>query len=202
MYFTTGHRLFLACRIMERCLARIVKDAVPRYQTMKGKRVERVWGWDCHGLPAERYTEKKLGIHSREEVLEYGIEKYIVACRETWFKPVANGKTSSIGLVAGSTLRVLTKPWTKNTWKVFGGRLKNCTKRGKIYEGEKVLMYCTLDATPLSKAEVTMDAGAYQDVTDPSVYVKFKLERSAIAVVYCSLGRRHLGHCQLILLWL
>ena len=63
-------------------LSSIVKDAIPRYQTMKGKRVERVWGWDCHGLPAERYTEKKLGIKSREEVIEYGIEKYIVACRE------------------------------------------------------------------------------------------------------------------------
>ena len=55
-----------------------------------------------------------------------------------------------------------------------GGHLKTLYEKGKIYEGEKVLMYCTLDATPLSKAEVTMDAGAYQDVTDPSVYVKFK----------------------------
>ncbi|MBP7834911.1 class I tRNA ligase family protein, partial [Candidatus Saccharibacteria bacterium] len=62
-------------------LVSIIKDAVPRYQTMKGKRVERVWGWDTHGLPAERYTEKKLGINSREEVLVYGIEKYILACR-------------------------------------------------------------------------------------------------------------------------
>ena len=55
-------------------LSSIVKDVVPRYQTMKGKRVERVWGWDAHGLPAERYTEKKLGIHSRQEVLDYGLE--------------------------------------------------------------------------------------------------------------------------------
>ena len=63
-------------------LSSITKDAVPRYWTMRGKRVERVWGWDCHGLPAERFTEKKLGIHSRQEVIEYGIEKYINATRE------------------------------------------------------------------------------------------------------------------------
>src|SRR3990170_8294187 len=63
-------------------LGSIAKDIIPRYQTMKGKRVERVWGWDAHGLPAERYTEKKLGIHSRQEVIEYGLEKYIVATRE------------------------------------------------------------------------------------------------------------------------
>ena len=63
-------------------LSSIVKDAVPRYQTMQGKRVERVWGWDCHGLPAETYTEKKLGIKGKQAVLEYGLENYIVACRE------------------------------------------------------------------------------------------------------------------------
>src|SRR5258708_38739319 len=63
-------------------LSSIVKDAVPRYQTMKGKRVERVWGWDCHGLPAETYTEKKLGIKGKQEVLDYGLENYINAVRD------------------------------------------------------------------------------------------------------------------------
>jgi isoleucyl-tRNA synthetase len=63
-------------------LSSIVKDAVPRYQTMQGKRVERVWGWDCHGLPAEVYTEKKLGLKGKQDVLDYGLEKYIVAARE------------------------------------------------------------------------------------------------------------------------
>ncbi|MCX6728021.1 MAG: isoleucine--tRNA ligase [Candidatus Saccharibacteria bacterium] len=156
-------------------LSSIVKDVVPRYQTMKGKRVERVWGWDCHGLPAERFTEKKLGIHSREEVLEYGIEKYIVACRENMVQTSSEWEDTvdRIGRWVDfkGAYKTMDKDYMESVWWAF----KELYEKGKIYEGEKVLMYCTLDATPLSKAEVTMDAGAYQDVTDPSVYVKFKL---------------------------
>ena len=157
-------------------LSSIVKDAIPRYQTMKGKRVERVWGWDCHGLPAERYTEKKLGIKSREEVIEYGIEKYIVACRENMVQTSSEWESTvdRIGRWVNfqGAYKTMDKSYMESVWWAF----KTLYEKGKIYEGEKVLMYCTLDATPLSKAEVTMDAGAYQDVTDPSVYVKFKLE--------------------------
>ena len=156
-------------------LSSIIKDVVPRYQTMKGKRVERVWGWDCHGLPAERFTEKKLGIHSREEVLEYGIEKYIVACRENMVQTSSEWEDTvdRIGrwVDFNGAYKTMDKDYMESVWWAF----KELYEKGKIYEGEKVLMYCTLDATPLSKAEVTMDAGAYQDVTDPSVYVKFKL---------------------------
>lgn len=154
-------------------LSSIVKDVVPRYQTMKGKRVERVWGWDCHGLPAERFTEKKLGIHSREEVLEYGIEKYILACRENMVQTSSEWEDTvdRIGRWVDfkGAYKTMDKDYMESVWWAF----KELYEKGKIYEGEKVLMYCTLDATPLSKAEVTMDAGAYQDVTDPSVYVKF-----------------------------
>ncbi len=157
-------------------LSSIVKDAVPRYQTMKGKRVERVWGWDCHGLPAERYTEKKLGIHSREEVLEYGIEKYIVACRNNMVQTSSEWEdvVDRVGRWVDfkGAYKTMDKEYMESVWWAF----KELYDKQKIYEGEKVLMYCTLDATPLSKAEVTMDAGAYQDVTDPSVYVKFKLK--------------------------
>lgn len=157
-------------------LSSIVKDAIPRYQTMKGKRVERVWGWDCHGLPAERYTEKKLGIHSREEVLEYGIEKYILACRANMVQ-TSNEWEDVVDRIGRwvdfkGAYKTMDKDYMESIWWAF----KTLYEKGKIFEGEKVLMYCTLDATPLSKAEVTMDAGAYQDVTDPSVYVKFKLE--------------------------
>lgn len=156
-------------------LSSIVKDVVPRYQTMKGKRVERVWGWDCHGLPAERYTEKKLGINSREEVINYGIEKYILACRENMVQTSSlwEDTVDRIGRWVDfkGAYKTMDKEYMESVWWAF----KNLYEKGKIYEGEKVLMYCTLDATPLSKAEVTMDAGAYQDVTDPSVYVKFKL---------------------------
>lgn len=157
-------------------LSSIVKDAVPRYQTMKGKRVERVWGWDCHGLPAERFTEKKLGIHSRQEVIEYGIEKYITATRENMIQTSSAWEdvVDRIGRWVDfkGAYKTMDKDYMESVWWAF----KELYEKGKIYEGEKVLMYCTLDGTPLSKAEVTMDAGAYQDVTDPSVYVKFKLK--------------------------
>ncbi len=156
-------------------LSSIVKDAVPRYQTMKGKRVERVWGWDCHGLPAERYTEKKLGIHSRQEVIEYGIEKYITATRENMIQTSSEWEdvVDRIGRWVDfkGAYKTMDKDYMESVWWAF----KELYEKGKIYEGEKVLMYCTLDGTPLSKAEVTMDAGAYQDVTDPSVYVKFEV---------------------------
>ena len=157
-------------------LSSIVKDAVPRYQTMKGKRVERVWGWDCHGLPAERFTEKKLGLKSREEVIDYGLKKYIIACRNNMVQTSSewNDVVDRIGrwVDMDNAYKTMDKNYMESVWWAF----KELYEKGKIYEGDKVLMYCTLDATPLSKAEVTMDAGAYQDVTDPSVYVKFKLD--------------------------
>lgn len=157
-------------------LSSIVKDAVPRYQTMKGKRVERVWGWDCHGLPAETFTEKKLGIKGKDEVLAYGLEKYIVATRENMTQTSAlwEDTIDRVGRWVDfkGAYKTMDNEYMESVWWAF----KKLYESGKIYEGEKVLMYCTQDATPLSKAEVTMDAGAYQDVTDPSVYVKFKLE--------------------------
>jgi isoleucyl-tRNA synthetase len=159
-------------------LSSIVKDAVPRYQTMKGKRVERVWGWDAHGLPAERYTEKKLNIHSRQEVLEYGIERYINATRENMLQTSSAWEdvVDRVGRWVDfkGAYKTMDKDYMESVWWAF----KTLYDKGKIYEGEKVLMYCTLDGTPLSKAEVTMDAGAYQDVTDPSVYVKFEIFNS------------------------
>ncbi len=159
-------------------LSSIVKDVVPRYQTMKGKRVERVWGWDCHGLPAERFTEKKLGIHSRQEVIEYGIEKYINATRENMIQTSSEWEdvVDRIGrwVEFKGAYKTMDKDYMESIWWAF----KTLYEKGKIYEGEKVLMYCILDGTPLSKAEVTMDSGAYQDVTDPSVYAKFKLAGS------------------------
>ena len=142
---------------------------------MKGKRVERVWGWDAHGLPAERYTEKKLGINSRQEVIEYGIENYITATRANMLETSSlwEDTIDRIGRWVDfkGAYKTMDKEYMESIWWAF----KTLYEKGKIYEGEKVLMYCTLDATPLSKAEVTMDAGAYQDVTDPSVYTKFKL---------------------------
>src|SRR5690606_3745742 len=118
----------------------------------------------------------KLGINSRQEVIEYGIEKYIIAARENMVQTSSlwEDTIDRIGRWVDfkGAYKTMDKDYMESVWWAF----KTLYEKGKIYEGEKVLMYCTLDATPLSKAEVTIDADAYQDVTDPSVYVKFKLE--------------------------
>ncbi|HUD05877.1 MAG TPA: isoleucine--tRNA ligase [Candidatus Saccharimonadales bacterium] len=156
-------------------LSSIVKDAMPRYWTMKGKRVERVWGWDCHGLPAEVFTEKKLGIKDKRDVYKIGLEKYINTCRANMVQ--TGGEWEEIIDRIGrwvdfkGAYRTMDKDYMESVWWAF----KKLYDEGKIYEGEKVLLYCTRDATPLSKAEVAMD-NSYQDSVDPSVYVKFKLK--------------------------
>ena len=158
-------------------LSGIVKDAIPRYQTMKGKRVERVWGWDTHGLPAENFVEKKLGITDRHEIgTKISLADYITTARESmiqtgnlWEETVAR---SGRWVDFKGAYKTMDKDYMESVWWAF----KQLYEKGKIYEGERVLMYDTKWATPLSKAEVTMDAGAYQVVTDPSVYVKFKLK--------------------------
>lgn len=157
-------------------LSSIIKDAVPRYQTMKGKRVERVWGWDTHGLPAENFIEKKLGITSRHEIGEkISLEEYITTARENMVSNAAlwEDVIDRVGRWVDfkGAYKTMDKEYMESVWWAF----KKLYEKGKIYEGEKVLMYDTNWATPLSKAEVTMDAGAYIEVTDPSVYVKFKL---------------------------
>ena len=176
-------------------LSSIVKDAVPRYWTMKGKRVERVWGWDCHGLPAENFVEKQMNITDRRQIVTssdqsapldkdgnplptISLETYINKARESM---VANSETwqgviDRIGRWVDfkGAYRTMDKDFMESVWWAF----KQLYEAGKIYEGEKVLMYDTKFATPVSKAEVTMDNDAYQTVTDPSVYVKFKLKDS------------------------
>lgn len=173
-------------------LSSIIKDVVPRYWTMQGKRVERVWGWDCHGLPAENFVEKQLGIVDRRQIVAHAddsapldkdgnalptisLETYITKARESM---VANSETwqgviDRIGRWVDfkGAYRTMDKNFMESVWWAF----KQLYEAGKIYEGEKVLMYDTKFATPVSKAEVTMDNDAYQTVTDPSVYVKFKL---------------------------
>ncbi|MBR3055956.1 class I tRNA ligase family protein [Candidatus Saccharibacteria bacterium] len=157
-------------------LSSIVKDAVPRYWTMNGYRVERRWGWDCHSLPAENFVEKQLGITDRRDIgTKWTLEDYIIKARESM---VANSETwrSTIDRVGrwvdfDNCYRTMNKDFMESVWWAF----KKLYEAGKIYEGRKVLMYDTKFATPVSKAEVTMDNDAYQTVTDPSAYVKFRL---------------------------
>ena len=173
-------------------LSSIVKDAVPRYWTMKGKRVERRWGWDCHGLPAENFVEKQIVTNSDQPapldkdgnpLPTISLEKYITKARESM---VANSETwqgviDRIGRWVDfkGAYRTMDKDFMESVWWAF----KQLYEAGKIYEGEKVLMYDTKFATPVSKAEVTMDNDAYQTVTDPSVYVKFKLVDSDYSIL-------------------
>ncbi len=157
-------------------LSSVVKDAIPRYQTMKGKRVERVWGWDCHGLPAENFVEKKLNITDRHEIgTRISLAEYITTARESMVQTSSlwEDTIDRIGRWVDfkGAYKTMDKDYMESVWWAF----KQLYEKGKIYEGERVLMYDTKWATPLSKAEVTMDAGAYVDVTDPSVYVKFKI---------------------------
>lgn len=156
-------------------LSSVVKDAVPRYWTMNGYHVERRWGWDCHGLPAENFVEKQLGITDRRDIgTKWSLEDYIIKARESM---VANSETwrGTIDRVGrwvdfDNCYRTMNKDFMESVWWAF----KKLYEAGKIYEGRKVLMYDTKFATPVSKAEVTMDNDAYQTVTDPSAYVKFK----------------------------
>ena len=182
-------------------LSSIVKDAVPRYWTMKGKRVERVWGWDTHGLPAENFVEKQLGIVDRRQIVTTAdapapldkdgnelptvtLEHYITKARESM---VANAATwedviDRVGRWVDfkGAYKTMDKDFMESVWWAF----KTLYEKGKIYEGEKVLMYDTRFATPVSKNEVTMDNDAYQTVTDPSVYVKFKLENGSTLLAW------------------
>ena len=157
-------------------LTSIVKDAVPRYWTMRGKRVERRWGWDCHGLPAEVFTEKKLGIQDKRDIgTKISLEEYITTCRANMVQTGSEWEDTidRIGrwVDFDGAYQTMDTEFMESVWWAF----KELHEKGKIYEGEKVLLYCTRDATPISKAEVAMD-NSYQDDTDPSVYVKFKLE--------------------------
>jgi isoleucyl-tRNA synthetase len=157
-------------------LSSIAKDVVPRFWTMKGKRVERVWGWDCHGLPAEVFTEKKLGIHDKRDIgTKISLEEYITTCRENMVQTGSlwEDTIDRIGRWVDfkGAYKTMDKEFMESVWWAF----KKLYEEKKIYEGEKVLLYCVRDATPISKAEVAMD-NSYQDVTDPSVFVKFKLK--------------------------
>lgn len=168
-------------------LASIVKDAVPRFQTMRGKRVERRWGWDCHGLPAENLVEKNLNLKDKQAVLDYGLEKYIVACRQNMIQTGSLWEESidRIGrwVEFKNAYKTMDAPYMESVWWAF----KQLYEKGLIYEGEKVLVYCTRCATPISKAEVAMD-NSYKTVSDPSVFVKFALQPASAAAFLQEIG--------------
>ncbi|HZM64054.1 MAG TPA: isoleucine--tRNA ligase, partial [Candidatus Saccharimonadales bacterium] len=142
-----------------------------------------VWGWDTHGLPAEVFTEKKFGIHDRKDIgTKISLEDYIRTCRENMISTGSlwEDTIDRVGRWVDfrGAYKTMDRDYMESVWWAF----KQLYDAGKIYEGEKVLLYCTRDATPISKAEVAMD-NSYQDVTDPSVYVKFKLKGEDVSLL-------------------
>ncbi|MGF1471050.1 MAG: isoleucine--tRNA ligase [Rubrobacteraceae bacterium] len=153
-------------------LSRAFKDLIPRYKTMQGYRVERKGGWDCHGLPVELEVEKELGLSGKNDVEEYGVEEFNRLCRESVFRYVGEWRDMSdrMGFWADmeNAYWTLDNTFIESVW----WALKQLYERDLLYEGYKVTAHCPRDQTSLSSAEVAM---GYEDVVDPSVYVKLPL---------------------------
>ena len=153
-----------------------VKDVVPRYQTMRGRRVERRFGWDTHGLPAELEAMRQLGIKTKEEVLDLGIGTFNDACRASVLKYTAEWEEyvtrQARWVDFENDYRTLNPDYMESVIWAF----KRLYDKGFVYEGFRVLPYCWNDQTPLSNHELRMDDDVYQMRQDPAVTVGFRLE--------------------------
>lgn len=155
-------------------LASTIKDVVPRYQTMLGKRVDRRWGWDCHGLPIENIVEKDLHISGKNEIEAYGIGKFnehaeskVLTYIHDWRQTV-----NRIGrwVDFDGSYKTMDTTYIESVWWAF----KEMTKKDLVYQTTRVLPYCPRCETTVSNSEIAMD-NSYKDITDISVYVKLKL---------------------------
>lgn len=150
----------------------IMKDVVPRYFTMKGYRVERKWGWDCHGLPVENIIEKDLGLNSKKEIDELGIDKFNEACRSTVMTYAEEWKKTihRIGRFVDmeNSYKTMDLNFMETVWWVF----KELWNKDLIYEGKKAMHICPHCVTPLSNFEVTQ---GYKDIKDLSATAKFRV---------------------------
>ena len=160
-----------------------VKDAVPRYQTMRGRRVERRFGWDCHGLPAEMETEKELGIHGHVEIAKYGIERFNCACRRSVLRYTQEWQSyvtrQARWVDFAHDYKTLDLTYMESVMWAF----KQLWEKGLIYEGYKVLPYCWECETPLSNFETRLD-DAYRDRQDPALTVRFALDSGEDILVW------------------
>ena len=159
-----GHILSLTC-----------KDVFPRFWTMKGFRVERRWGWDCHGLPIENIAEKDLGIKDKKQIEEMGVDKFneyciskVLSFAEEWKKTV---RTMGKWIEFDNSYKTMDTTYMESVWWIF----KKLFDEGHIYEGKKVLMYCPRCQTPLANSEIQMD-NSYKDVTEKTATVAFKIK--------------------------
>ena len=153
-----------------------VKDVVPRYQTMRGKRVERRFGWDTHGLPAELEAMRLNGIKTTDEILELGIEKFNAACRDSVMKYTGEWREyvtrQARWVDFDNDYRTMNADYMESVMWAF----KSLFDKGYVYEGFRVLPYCWNDETPLSNHELRMDDEVYQNRQDPSVTVGYLLD--------------------------
>jgi isoleucyl-tRNA synthetase len=153
-----------------------VKDVVPRYQTMRGRRVERRFGWDTHGLPAELEAQRVLGLKTKADILQLGIEKFNEACRTSVMKYTGEWRSyvtrQARWVDFDNDYKTLNRDYMESVIWAF----KTLYDKGLVYEGLRVLPYCWNDETPLSNHELRMDDDVYQQRQDPSVTVAVELE--------------------------
>jgi isoleucyl-tRNA synthetase len=151
-----------------------VKDVVPRYQTMRGKRVERRFGWDCHGMPAEVEAEKQLGITTKAEILALGVDRFNEYCRESVLRYTSEWERyvtrQARWVDFDNDYKTLDTPYMESVLWAF----KSLHDKGLIYEGFRVLAYCWRCETPLSNTELRMD-DVYQERQDPALHILFQL---------------------------
>jgi isoleucyl-tRNA synthetase len=158
-------------------LSSIPKDLFPRFWTMKGHRVRRVWGWDCHGLPAENKVENKLGIKRKKDIENVvGIKKFIDECK-SYVKDVSSEWEWYVDHVGRwvdfkNAYKTMDNEYMESVMWVFS----QMYKKGYIYKGLRVSLYCTHCSTPISNFEVAMDPDNYKELTDNSTYYKFKVK--------------------------
>jgi isoleucyl-tRNA synthetase len=156
-------------------LSSVIKDVVPRYKTMQGYRVPRRWGWDCHGLPIESLVEKELGLKTKKDILEIGIDTFNEKARSMVLQYVHEWEryVDRVGRWVDfkNSYKTMDNSYIESVW----WALKELDNKKLLYEGRKVLMYCPHCETPLAKAEIAMD-NTYKDVTDEALTVKFKIK--------------------------
>ena len=154
-------------------LTRVIKDMIPRYQTMKGKMVPRKAGWDTHGLPVELEVEKLLGINGKDQIEEYGLEPFIKKCKESvWkYKGMWEDFSGTVGFWADMEHPYVTydNDYIESEW----WALKQIWEKGLLYKGFKIVPYCPRCGTPLSAQEV---AQGYKDVKERSAIARFKVK--------------------------
>lgn len=155
-------------------LGSIAKDVIPRYWTMKGKRVERVWGWDAHGLTVENKVQTRLGIKNRRDIEKFGLEKFTEECYKYTSEISAEWAwyVDKIGrwVDFDNAYRTTDKNYMESVIWAF----KQLYDKGLIYEGVRTSLYCTTCGTPVSNFEIAMD-NSYKDYEDPAITVKFKV---------------------------